>query len=246
MPSAIDVRLEAERPRPRRRRVPAAATGSDEHVRHVSGHQVARGSLVGRRHQTVELGEDAVVDLVAHDRLRPDRRRLVVLVPIVDLPAVDAAEAVHVVEVRLGRGTDLAVTRRVHPGERLVAADPDRRRGHARDRRGRHDRRTGSGGGPGAAGTAAASGEDDRADRGDRGGDRSPRAPRQHRLDQHRTSTMSCRAAQDGPTPRNVTRRTSSSGSSERSIATSRWPSASPSARPAPHSTTVAASVAGV
>ena len=77
--------------------------------------------------------------LSLQDQLARLRRRargvvLVVEVDVVDLPSVDSAVGVHVLEVRVGGGRDLRVSGRGRPGERLRAADRHLGRGDPRSR----------------------------------------------------------------------------------------------------------------
>ena len=170
------VKLPAERVRQLGRVVPALAAGRHEHVGHLLRVQVRGDGQVGRRAEAVEDRVHLVLEdqLVHHVR---GHRGVVLVVQVLvgDLPAEDAAVRVDVLEVRVRGRRDLGVAGRGRPGERLVAADQDRRRGDPRRGRGQRGgtRPGGAGarrrGAAGAAGATAA-GTAGRQQHGDDGG----------------------------------------------------------------------------
>ena len=153
LPLADVVKLPAKRLRVLGRVVPAVAAGRDEDVGHFLGVEEADRRQVRGGAQAVEdrvhvVLQDQLVDVA--DGL--GRVVAVVEIGVLDLAAVHTAVGVDVLEVRVGRGRDLAVAGCGRAGERLVAADEDLGRGDARRGRG------GRTGGRGRRRTAAAGG----------------------------------------------------------------------------------------
>ncbi len=125
---ALVVGLPAEGPRQLLRVLaPLQRPGGDEQVGNALVVEEVHDRAVGRGAQPADHGED----LVLEDQLVGDRARLrgvvaVVADEVLDLAPVHSAGRVHVVEVGLGAGGDLAVARSRDTGQREVATDLDR------------------------------------------------------------------------------------------------------------------------
>ncbi len=108
------------------RLVPHQRPGGDEQVRDLVVLEEVQHRAVGGGAEAAEHREDLVLQDQFVDHLA-GLGRVVGVVPedVVDLPAVDAAVRVDVLEVRLRAGGDVAVPGGRHTGQREVPADRD-------------------------------------------------------------------------------------------------------------------------